>query len=97
MSEDFGIHIELGFQPMPLPASMIDHLMDQVAALDSLAEDLLDWTVGADLTTGIVEVELTIESANAEAALSRGQGLITTAVQMLDSSPRTRALSAVLV
>ncbi len=97
MNEDYGIHLELEFKPEPLPARLVDHFMDQMAALDAVSVDLRDWTVGADLTTGTVDVDMTINSASAEAALSRGQGLVTTAVQMLDSAPRTRALSAELV
>ncbi|MDP4013810.1 MAG: hypothetical protein U0990_02715 [Candidatus Nanopelagicales bacterium] len=73
-------------------------VMDHMAALEAVRDDLLDWPIGSTLSEGLLEVDLTLESASPQAAVSRADELVRTAVVAgLEDGWRTESVSAEFV
>lgn len=54
----------------------LDSICDAFARVDPVLDDLADWSVGADLQSGKVEIELTLDVASAEAAVVRAKEIL---------------------
>lgn len=58
----------------------LGHVMEEFARLDACNEDMSDPTIGADVSTGQVDVQLEIEAVSPSSAVDSALALLRTAV-----------------
>lgn len=72
----------VSFSVIGLNEAVYDTICDQFAALETICPDMLDWSVGTTLSTGTVEVDMTINLEDATKAAERAAELVDTAMRM---------------
>jgi len=60
--------------------TQLDAFLDQLSDIEDVCPELLDWSVGTDLGTGLVEIEMTIDSTDSHYGDMRSFELIEMAV-----------------
>ena len=80
-----------------LDSRMVDRMMDECADLVTLAGDILDWSVGATISDGVVEFSLTIDVDDVPAGEARANEFVESVLASVMMVGRTRSRAGELV
>lgn len=74
-----SVVVEMNANGLTDPALTI--VCDTLGDLERLADDMLDWSVGADIGAGTMEIEFTVAVEDSEAAIKRAHEWIWSAIR----------------
>jgi len=80
-----------------LDSPMVDRMMDECADLVTLADDVLDWSVGATISDGLVEFSLTIDVDDVPAGEARANEFVESVLASVMMAGRTKSRAGELV
>lgn len=76
------IEVNVEILVLDLNDDRLEVICDGFSDVDPVLDDLLDWSVGADIQTGKIEIDMTLNSETPDAAVVRSKEILNLVMEL---------------